>query len=232
MDMPTGQTGLHPQVMGAIIGATVAGLFAISSTAISHWREERKRREDFKRRDTEWLRDKILDAYSNSIYYLIKLSVSAVNKSTEDKEVRQHFTESQRHLLLLKAYPTNRLQYEIIDFCNAGLANSWDKPGQLANFAEVATQLVKMLLERDDRIRTITPSNTAEISSERDSVGHHRLDLNTDKVAGKSYAVCESGHIFWISEDKDTYAEAKAIGKKHDEDKHGGTTTAIILTRP
>ena len=43
------------------------------------------------------------EAHSNCLYYLVKLGISAVTESTKDKEVRQHYTEAQRYLLLLRA---------------------------------------------------------------------------------------------------------------------------------
>lgn len=43
------------------------------------------------------------------------------------------------------------------------------------------------------------------------------------------HAVCENGHPIWDSGDKDTEAEAKEAGKQHDDDRHGGTPSAIVL---
>lgn len=43
------------------------------------------------------------------------------------------------------------------------------------------------------------------------------------------YAACESGHVFWSGPDRNTFSEAKADAKKHDDDAHNGEETAVVL---
>jgi hypothetical protein len=87
---------IHPQVGAAILGAMIAGLFALLVGWIGYKREQKRRAEEYGVREAEWVRGKLLEAYSRAIYYLIKLSISSSAKSTDDKDVRQHYCEAQR----------------------------------------------------------------------------------------------------------------------------------------
>lgn len=140
---------LHPQVAAALAGAIIAGVFAFVVGWLAHRREVR-------RRDMEWSREKLLECYSNCIYYLIKLSISSSKKSTEDKDVRQHFSEAQRYLVLLRAYHHSSDE-SVADLkkCSAGLADASDTTFQLSEAAEHAIEVVKSLMETDRRVRVL-----------------------------------------------------------------------------
>ena len=70
-DIQNAATSLHPQVAAAILGAVIAGLFAFVVGWLAHRRER-------KRNDIQWHQEKLLEAYSNCIYYLVKLSISSL----------------------------------------------------------------------------------------------------------------------------------------------------------
>lgn len=144
---------LNPQVQSAIAGAAVAGFFALVVGVIAYRREEKRRKEDQIRRDIEWFREKLLEAYSGCLYYLIQLGISSVKKSTGDPEVRQHFAEAQRYLVLLGAYSTEAEQAERMRECGNQLAACWNKTVDLAKQADAVCEVVATLLEQDQRIK-------------------------------------------------------------------------------
>lgn len=105
---------MEKEVIAALVGALVAGLFALVGGAVGFlWQQQ------------QWVRERLLAAYSNSIYYLFKLSVSSqdyldtlaeetkqraqggkitVDVAAAKKDLRQHLSESQRHLALLLSF--------------------------------------------------------------------------------------------------------------------------------
>ena len=64
---------MDPVVVAAIVGG-IAGAFGsvLANESV--------------RRDREWNRDTILTAYSECIYYLIKLSIATYHKPTDDTD--------------------------------------------------------------------------------------------------------------------------------------------------
>jgi hypothetical protein len=138
---------LNPQVAAALIGALLAGVFAFVVGWTAHRRETR-------RRDVEWSREKLLECYSNCVYYLIKLSISSSKKSTDDKDVRQHFSEAQRYLILLSVYHhSDSATVAKLNDCNATLCTAADKTAELAEAADGAVEVVKSLMEQDRRVQ-------------------------------------------------------------------------------
>ena len=138
---------LHPQVAAALIGALIAGVFAF----IVGWTAHRR---DTRRRDVEWSREKLLECYSNCVYYLVKLSISSSKKSTDDKDVRQHFSEVQRYLILLSAYHhSDPATVARLNQCNAELCFAADNTAKLSHAADDALEMVKSLMEKDRRVQ-------------------------------------------------------------------------------
>jgi len=137
---------LHPQVIAAILGAIIAGTFAFVVGWLTHRREKR-------RSDIQWFREKLLESYSNCIYYLVKLSISSSKKSTDDKDVRQHFSESQRYLILLRAYHSDNEHTSQLKECSRKLADTWNETDKLSDAADYAIEIVKSLLENDGRVQ-------------------------------------------------------------------------------
>jgi hypothetical protein len=82
----------------------VGGFFALLGTALGALSERSRSRQEGLRRDGEWRRDQCNHAYSEAIYYLFKLQVSSASSGLTDKDVRQHLSEAQRYLSLLRAY--------------------------------------------------------------------------------------------------------------------------------
>jgi len=90
--------------LAALAGAVVGGIFTFSVNELAYQREARRRKEEAVQREKEWLREKLLGSYSNGIYYLTKLGSSSRSQPEDNKETRQHFSESLRYLYLLRAY--------------------------------------------------------------------------------------------------------------------------------
>lgn len=135
---------LDPRIEAAFIGAIIAGVFAFVVGWLTH-------RRDVRRRDLEWSREKLLESYSNCIYYLVKLGISSMSKSTEDKDVRQHFSEAQRYLNLLRAYHSpSDVAVEKLRTCNQNLAANWNKTKELSEVADNAVEDVKRIMENDE----------------------------------------------------------------------------------
>lgn len=92
------------EALAALAGAVVGGLFTFLVNEVTYRRETGRREQEAVQREKEWLRGQLLDAYSNGIYYLTKLTSSSKSLPADDKDVRQHFSESLRYLYLLRAY--------------------------------------------------------------------------------------------------------------------------------
>jgi hypothetical protein len=152
---------MDPRVEGAILGALIAGLVALTTGWLS-------RRHESQRSDNEWFREKLLEAYSNCIYYLVKLSISASERPAGDKEkaanrkdIRQHFSESQRYLILLRAYHSDSQSVEALKATSHHLAEHWADAEKLPDVADTAVEVVKGLLEKDSRVRPPTSNPNA-----------------------------------------------------------------------
>lgn len=138
---------LHPQVIAALAGALIAGLFALCVGFLAHRRETRSQ-------DALWIREKLFTVYSDCIYYLIKLSLSSATHSTSDKEVRQHFSEAQRFLNLLRGYHhADRAAATELLGCTRNLAAASEKTADLSTAADQALDTVKRLFADDPRIQ-------------------------------------------------------------------------------
>lgn len=142
----TALLGLSSEVWAALVGAFLAGLFSVGSGMLIHRRE-------VKTRYNQWVREQLFAAYSSSFYYLIKLSVSGETKSTTDKDVRQHFSEAQRFLNILRGYHAKSPDAARLQQCTADLAaNSKNTPG-LSVAADNALNVVKDLFANDPRVQ-------------------------------------------------------------------------------
>jgi hypothetical protein len=151
-------------VVGAILGGVIGSLAAVAGSLLTHWlergraRDERTQRDaewrrEQDRRDDEWFRERVANAYSDSVYYLVKLSVSARKASaSDDKDVRQHFSEAQRHLILLRSYRADEDGIAKLVDCSVRLAEAVDKTIPMSKAAEAAVEVVKQLLKTDSRV--------------------------------------------------------------------------------
>ena len=169
------------EVAAAILGAAVAGGFALIALffgwlfEVRRWRRDRViRDEDWKRneqardndrrreqevRDSEWLREKALAAYSDAVYYLFKLSLSSKRDGLESKDVRQHISESRRHLLLIRAH-TPDLADAVDDLfaeLNVAVQDRSAKP--LSDVADSLGHRVVELLTNDLRFHVSPPAS-------------------------------------------------------------------------
>jgi|SRR5690349_14380500 len=90
--------------LAALGGAVVGGLFTLLVNEVTNRRETARRRGEAVQKEKEWLRDQLLKTYSDGIYYLTKLARSSRSQPADNKDVRQHFSESLRYLYLLRAY--------------------------------------------------------------------------------------------------------------------------------
>jgi hypothetical protein len=138
--------GLSSDVWAALVGAFLAGLFSIGSGMLIHRRE-------VKTRYNQWVREQLFEAYSNSFYYLIKLSVSGEKKSTENKDVRQHFSETQRFLNILRGYHANSPEAVRLQRSTQELAANSKKSPELSVAADNALDVVKDLFANDPRVQ-------------------------------------------------------------------------------
>src|SRR6266545_4247924 len=146
-------TGAIVGATGALVGATVAGGVALLSDWLS-------RKHEKERAEVAWFREKLLEAYSGCIYYLVKLSLSASEKPTTDKEktenrkdVRQHFSESQRYLILLRAYHSSPSAIDSLKAASKSLADNWNAFDTLGGVADKEVEMIKELLEHDARVK-------------------------------------------------------------------------------
>lgn len=136
------------QVWAAYVTGLLSGLFALFGFWLNSRNEQNRRVALERREDVLWFRNAIAEAYSQAMYYLFKLSVSAQSAGRDDKDVRQHLSESQRNLLLLHAYHANnearsRLLASVDDL---------DKSGSLSKAAASAVTVVRDLFKADPRI--------------------------------------------------------------------------------
>ena len=135
------------EVEAALIGASVGGVIALVGTLLSVVSDYWRRRAEMLRRDVEWRREKCNEAYSEAIYYLFKLQLSASRTDLVDKEVRQHLSEAQRYLQLLQAYhPSDRERAELKSAGDA-LRGGVLVPDTLAKAAESAMAIVENSLQ-------------------------------------------------------------------------------------
>ena len=131
---------------GAIIGAVIGALAVLAGGWLA-------RKADRDRAETTWLRDRLLEAYSQGIYYSLKLSVSAVSASADaNRDVRQHYAELRRFLLLLRAYTKDQPTKARLKSCSDGIEKNWNQTYILSGAADKAAQLIEELLSKDERV--------------------------------------------------------------------------------
>lgn len=130
------------EAVGTILGAVIAGMASLLVLWVTQDLTARNERRT-------WEREKLFNAYSDCIYYLVKLSMSAMAEKRDDKEVRQHLSESQRYLNILSLY--NRDDKTLIKSRDE-IENNWRKTIELANAAERALNEVKRLFGADRRL--------------------------------------------------------------------------------
>lgn len=109
--------------------------------------ENRRRRADAQKRDSEWRREKCNEAYSHAIYYLFKLQISAATTDIADKDVRQHLSEAQRYLSLLQAYHPLADARKKLSHASEQLREGIRKPEGISKSAEAARNIVEHSLQ-------------------------------------------------------------------------------------
>jgi len=140
---------LTPQVWAAYVSGLLSGVFAILAMVVSSRNERLRLRETAHREDVIWFRNAIAEAYSQSLYYLFKLSVSSASADRSAEKVRQHLSEAQRYLLLLHAYHVSSAdRANIMQAVNA----LDDQQKELSESAREAVTLVRKLFQVDPRI--------------------------------------------------------------------------------
>jgi hypothetical protein len=144
---------LSNEVWAALAGTVVAGGFALLGLWLTSRQEVERRTADEKRRDVEWRREKCNEAYSQAIYYLFKLHVSAQGAALSDKDVRQHLSEAQRYMSLLQAYHPDESQRKHLSEAAEPLLQHIDSPAELSSSA-----IITLTLVRDSLVRTWGPS--------------------------------------------------------------------------
>ncbi len=160
-------------------GAAIAGITGFAGALLVQFlatRSERKRLElhnqnaDADRRareaefiatnqrsDKEWRRQELHDAYSGAFYYLVKLALSSLHATTRDKDVRQHFSEAQRYLILLDAHHEVHATKEKLRARREALADNSDQTAELSCAAEQALEEVKIIFGEDTRLQMTAP---------------------------------------------------------------------------
>lgn len=138
---------LSNEVQAALIGALVAGVLTLAGSLLNMYFEARRTREENRRHDAEWRREKCNEAYSEAIYYLFKLQVSSQSQSLADKDVRQHLSEAQRFLALLQAYHPDESMRQELARVALGLQAAVATPGNLSSQAAEARRLVEGSLQ-------------------------------------------------------------------------------------
>ena len=131
------------EVQAALIGASVGGLIALIGTLLAAVFEDKRRQSDALRRDIEWRREKCNEAYSQAIYYLFKLQLSAVKNDLSDKDVRQHLSEAQRYLSLLQAYHPSDHERARLKYAAETLRAAVRAPDSISKSAETAREAVE-----------------------------------------------------------------------------------------
>ncbi|NUZ05980.1 hypothetical protein [Piscinibacter koreensis] len=102
----------------------------------------------------EWIRTTLFSIYSDAIYYLVKLSLSAPTNALGSKEVRQHFSEAQRFLNLLHCYHDPAGAAKELQERSRALAAASEQTVELATASEAALATVKALFQADGRVQT------------------------------------------------------------------------------
>jgi hypothetical protein len=136
------------QVWAAYVSGLLSGLFALFAFWLNSRSEQAKLVAAEHREDFIWFRNAIADAYSQAIYYLFKLSMSSAAAVPDQKEVRQHLSESQRYLLLLHAYHAeSETKAKLLV-----AVNDLDTSAKLSDSATKGLQLARLLFTTDGRI--------------------------------------------------------------------------------
>ena len=138
---------LTSEVQAALVGALIAGALTLAASLLNLYFETRRTREENRRRDAEWRREKCNEAYSEAIYYLFKLQVSSQTAGPADKEVRQHLSEAQRFLALLQAYHPNESMRQELAQVDRQLQACLSNPSTLSAQAKEARQVVEKSLQ-------------------------------------------------------------------------------------
>lgn len=149
------------ELYAALAGAIAAGIFALAGVAVGYLLEERRAIRQQVARDAEWTREKLYGAYSDCIYYLVKLAVSSTDRSTADKEVRQHYSEAIRYLNLLTGFHFGTPDaVRQLESAAVSLANTSDSTaGNLSEVADETVAKVKSIFRGDTRIQGCNPRN-------------------------------------------------------------------------
>jgi hypothetical protein len=138
---------MEPQVEAALVGAMVAGALTLAGAIVSFLFQARHWRQESRKRDAEWRREKCNEAYSQAIYYLFKLQVSSAQNGLDDKDVRQHLSEGQRYLSLLQAYHPDADARRTLAVVAAALKDALHEPGDISAAAERACVAVEQSLQ-------------------------------------------------------------------------------------
>src|SRR4029450_1987636 len=138
---------LPSEVQAALVGALIAGVLTLAGSLLTLYFETRRAREENRRHDSEWRREKCNEAYSEAIYYLFKLQVSSQTAGPADKEVRQHLSEAQRFLALLQAYHPNESMRQELAQVDRQLQACLSNPSTLSAQAKEARQVVEKSLQ-------------------------------------------------------------------------------------
>jgi hypothetical protein len=138
---------MNNEVQVALIGATVGGIIALVGTVLAAIFESRRLQADASRRDKEWRREKCNEAYSQAIYYLFKLQVSAADGDLSNKEVRQHLSEAQRYLSLLQAYHPSAIERQRLSQASEQLRAGIQAPSSISMSVEAARSVVEHSLQ-------------------------------------------------------------------------------------
>ena len=140
---------MQAEVLAAYVTGLISGFFALVGFWF-HWRQERQRTVlEEQREHIVWLRNALAESYSQAMYYLFKLSVSATTADRNDKDVRQHLSESQRYLLLLHAYHGDAMVRQRI---LSSVADLDDEKKPLAASATAGVTVVRELFTKDSRV--------------------------------------------------------------------------------
>lgn len=123
------------------------GFFALLGSALGALFERSRSRQEEQRRDAEWRRDQRNHAYSEAIYYLFKLQVSSASSDVTSKDVRQHLSEAQRYLSLLRAYVPDDGIHSQLSSASADLTALNDDSCSLSDRAKAARSIVENSLQ-------------------------------------------------------------------------------------
>jgi len=147
------------QFFWAFVGSVV-GL--VVGAAITLWTTERT----LLAQKQQWKRDKLLHSYAEAIFYASKLQVSSENANRDPndkearKEVRQHVSETQRHLTLLSAFHGGSPRQIELTAAAASLAVTHrDEPQNLSSEAAKVEALLSHVFAGDKRV-SFAPSTS------------------------------------------------------------------------